>query len=178
MLRDQGVEVVVASADVAREDEVARVLADVRRSMPPLRGVIHAAMVLDDAPLRQLDAVRFRTVAAPKVQGAWNLHRLTLDDPLDIFVLFSSAAVVLVNTRQGNYVAANSFLDALAHHRRLRGGNRPYLLTGLPWPMSAMWPTIPGSPVASSGSGCPRPRSGLLEGGGRDYFGAGLCRRR
>src|SRR4051812_23322232 len=120
-LRQAGVAVVVARADVTQEAQVAEVLADLRRSMPPLRGIVHAAMVLDDALLPQLDEARMRTVMAPKVVGAWNLHTQTLGDPLDFFVSFSSLTSMIGNPGQGNYVAANAFLDALAHHRRLQG---------------------------------------------------------
>jgi thioester reductase-like protein len=120
-LQQAGTEVVIGRADVAREEDVAGVLDEIRRTMPPLRGVIHAAMVLDDGVLARLTPERFRRVLAPKALGAWNLHRLTRKDPLDLFVLFSSAAGVVGNRGQGNYVAANLFLDALAHHRRAQG---------------------------------------------------------
>ncbi len=116
-----GARVLVAKADVADERQVAGVLEEVGRSMPPLRGVFHAAGVLDDGVLSGQSAGRFAKVMAPKVSGAWNLHRLTLDEDLDFFVLFSSAASVLGSPGQGNYVAANAFLDALAHHRRALG---------------------------------------------------------
>jgi acyl transferase domain-containing protein/acyl carrier protein len=116
-----GVRVVVAKADVSDERQVAGVIEEIRRSMPPLRGVVHAAGILDDGVLLQLDEERFARVMAPKVSGAWNLHQLTLEDDLDSFVLFSSAASVLGSPGQGNYVAANTFLDALAHHRRALG---------------------------------------------------------
>jgi acyl transferase domain-containing protein/acyl carrier protein len=116
-----GVRVVVAKADVSDERQMAGVIEEVHRSMPPLRGVVHAAGILDDGVLLQLDEERFARVMAPKVSGAWNLHRLTLEDDLDFFVLFSSAASVLGSPGQGNYVAANAFLDALAHHRRALG---------------------------------------------------------
>jgi acyl transferase domain-containing protein/acyl carrier protein len=119
-LRESGVEVVVAAADVTAESQVAALLAEIRRSMPPLRGLVHAAMVLDDALLPQLDEERMRAVMAPKVPGAWNLHMQTLADPLDFFVSFSSLTSMIGNPGQGNYVAANAFLDALAHHRRLQ----------------------------------------------------------
>jgi acyl carrier protein len=89
--------------------------------MPPLRGIIHAAMVLDDAEIRQLTAARFRAVMLPKMLGAWNLHTETLETPLDFFVMFSSAASLVGNPGQGSYAAANAFLDALAHHRRRDG---------------------------------------------------------
>jgi natural product biosynthesis luciferase-like monooxygenase protein len=117
-LREAGAEVVVVGADIAAEAEVAEVLERIGRSMPPLRGVIHTAMVLDDGVLLQMDRRRFDAALKPKVYGAWNLHRLTLDDPLDFFVLFSSAVSLHGSAGQGNYVAANAFLDSLAHHRR------------------------------------------------------------
>src|SRR3954453_14617544 len=120
-MREAGVDVVVARADVTHEEQVAGVLAGIRQSMPPLRGLVHAAMVLDDALLPQLDEERMRKVMAPKMVGAWNLHAQTLDDPLDFFVSFSSLTSMIGNPGQGNYVAANAFLDALAYHRRLQG---------------------------------------------------------
>jgi acyl transferase domain-containing protein/NADPH:quinone reductase-like Zn-dependent oxidoreductase len=115
------VHVVRRAADVADESDVARVLAEVRDTMPPLRGVVHAAMVLDDGMLTQIDAERLERVLAPKIAGAWNLHRQTLDQRLDFFVLFSSIASVIGNPVQGNYAAANAFLDALSAFRRSRG---------------------------------------------------------
>jgi acyl carrier protein len=89
--------------------------------MPPLRGVIHAAGVLDDHLVLNLEAESFRKVLAPKVLGAWNLHSLTADFSLDFFVVFSSVASVLGSPGQANYSAANAFLDGLAHERRSQG---------------------------------------------------------
>ena len=89
--------------------------------MPPLRGIMHLAAVLDDGILLQLDWERFQTVLGPKADGAWNLHTATLNAPLDFFVMFSSVAAVLASAGQGNDVAANAFLDALAHHRHAQG---------------------------------------------------------
>lgn len=120
-LRGAGAEVLVLQADVSAEAEVAEVFARIGRTMPPLRGVVHAAMALDDGVLLQMDGRRFDVPLKPKVYGAWNLHRLTLDLPLDFFVLFSSAVSLHGSAGQGNYVAANAFLDSLAHHRRFLG---------------------------------------------------------
>jgi NAD(P)-dependent dehydrogenase (short-subunit alcohol dehydrogenase family)/acyl carrier protein len=116
-----GATVVIAQADVTKEREVAEILADIRRSMPPLRGVVHAAMVLDDDLLIRLDGERFRRVMAPKVLGAWNLHCETRHTPLDFFVMFSSTSSLLGSPGQANYAAANAFLDALTHQRRAEG---------------------------------------------------------
>jgi acyl transferase domain-containing protein len=124
-LRKAGAEVVAPAADVADRDRLAAVLAEAARTMPPLRGVVHAAGVLDDGVLARQTAARYRPVAAPKVGGAWNLHELTAEAPLDFFVCFSSAASLLGSPGQGNYAAANAFLDALAAHRR--GQGRPAL---------------------------------------------------
>jgi acyl carrier protein len=110
-----------ARADVADAGALAAVLADIRRRLPPLQGVIHAAAVLDDATLLRLTPEQMRRVAAPKILGAWNLHVLTRGDDLGCFVLCSSVASVLGSPGQGNYCAANAFLDALAHHRRSLG---------------------------------------------------------
>ncbi|WP_437494053.1 type I polyketide synthase [Sorangium sp. So ce1014] len=120
-LEAMGARVLVAQADVGRPEDVARVLSEMAAGMPPLGGVVHAAGVLDDGVLQQLDGERFRRVLAPKAAGAWNLHVATRDRALDFFVLFSSAAGVLGSLGQGSYAAANAFLDALAVHRRALG---------------------------------------------------------
>jgi myxalamid-type polyketide synthase MxaE and MxaD len=120
-LEAAGAEVLVARANVADRAQLAAVLQDVQRRMPPLRGVIHAAGVLDDGLLLQQDAARFQRVMAPKIDGAWNLHELTREASLDFFVLYSSAASLLGSPGQSNYAAANAFLDGLAHHRRSLG---------------------------------------------------------
>jgi thioester reductase-like protein len=118
MRRTQGAEVAVVKADVADERQVAGVLAAIARKLPPLKGIFHAAGFLDDGILLQMTPERFKAVMAPKVQGAWNLHALTQELPLEHFVLFSSAASVLGSPGQSNYVAGNAFLDALASHRQ------------------------------------------------------------
>ncbi|MBP5976712.1 SDR family NAD(P)-dependent oxidoreductase [Brasilonema sp. CT11] len=120
-LESAGASVIVAKADVSQATQVADVLTDIEQSMPPLRGILHAAMVLDDALMLQLSLERFFKVMAPKVIGAWNLHTQTLNTPLDFFVNFSSFTSSVGNPGQGNYAAANAFLDALTHHRRQCG---------------------------------------------------------
>ncbi len=116
-----GAQIVVAQADVSDYEQVAELLASLVQSSPPLRGIIHTAGVLDDGVLKQLDWNRFARVMAPKMQGAWNLHILTQNLPIDFFVLFSSCGSLLGSAGQANYVAANAFLDALAFYRRSLG---------------------------------------------------------
>jgi acyl transferase domain-containing protein/acyl-CoA synthetase (AMP-forming)/AMP-acid ligase II/acyl carrier protein len=120
-LRAQDVTVEVRAADVSRRAEVDALVAEIGATMPPLTGIVHAAGVLDDGTLLSLDRDRFDTVAAPKAHAAWHLHESTVDTPLDFFVLYSSAAALLGSAGQGNYAAANAFLDALALHRRANG---------------------------------------------------------
>ena len=117
----EDVEVVAAACDVTDADDLGRLLARVRERMPPLRGVVHAAAVLDDGLLTACGPDRVRAVLAPKVAGAWNLHTATRDDPLDLFVVLSSFSAVLGPPGQGPYAAANAVLDALAAHRRALG---------------------------------------------------------
>jgi myxalamid-type polyketide synthase MxaE and MxaD len=124
--------VLAAQADVSRRGDVAAVLARIRETLPPLRGVVHAAAVLDDSTLLRLDVERLQRVMQPKIDGARHLHDLTSDCELDFFVLFSSAASILGSPGQGNYAAANAYLDALAQHRRAQG--RPALSVNWgPW---------------------------------------------
>jgi acyl transferase domain-containing protein/NADPH:quinone reductase-like Zn-dependent oxidoreductase/acyl carrier protein len=120
-LEEAGARVLVRAADVSRRDDLASVLADMERDLPPLRGVVHAAMVIEDRLLTDLDRQCVERVLAPKVLGAWNLHAQTAGHPLDFFVLFSSLSSVFGSSGQGNYAAANAFLDALAWHRRALG---------------------------------------------------------
>jgi amino acid adenylation domain-containing protein len=120
-LEATGATVRVVAADVAREEDVDRVLDGIRAELPPLAGIVHAAMVLDDDMLATIDGSRVEAVLAPKVAGAWNLHRRTLGEQLDFFVLFSSIAAVFAHPVQAGYAAANAFLDALASHRRALG---------------------------------------------------------
>ena len=120
-LRERGVTVTVATADITDEEQVRGVLQMIGDELPPLRGVIHSAAVLDDGIFAQLTEQRLLDVLAPKVLGAWYLHRHTRQAPLDFFVLFSSAAALLGSPGQANYCAANTFLDALADLRRSQG---------------------------------------------------------
>jgi acyl transferase domain-containing protein/thioesterase domain-containing protein/acyl carrier protein len=119
-LKRLGAKVVVVRADVTDEGDVARIF-KLAHKLGPLRGIFHAAMVLDDGVLTQLTAERFSRVTAPKVTGAWNLHRASTGLPLDHFVMFSSASALVGAAGQANYAAANCFLDALALYRRASG---------------------------------------------------------
>jgi acyl carrier protein len=96
-------------------------MSDISATLPPLRGIVHAAGVLDDGVLTEQTWERFAPVLAPKVEGSWNLHRLTRALPLDFFVMFSSLAAVAGAPGQANYAAANAFQDALATYRRSCG---------------------------------------------------------
>jgi acyl transferase domain-containing protein/NADPH:quinone reductase-like Zn-dependent oxidoreductase/acyl-CoA thioesterase FadM/acyl carrier protein len=115
------IDVRVRAADVSDQTQLARVLAEARATMPPLRGVLHAAMVLDDRPLDAIDRASLDRVMAPKARGAWNLHRLTACDPIELMLYFSSVSSLVGNANQAAYVAANSFLDTLARARRRAG---------------------------------------------------------
>ena len=119
-LHDAGAQVSVVACDVADRDAVAELLAQVPARYP-VRGVFHAAGVLDDAVIASLTPERVDAVLRAKVDAAWNLHELTQDLDLSAFVMFSSMAGIVGAAGQGNYAAANSFLDGLAAYRRARG---------------------------------------------------------
>jgi acyl carrier protein len=116
-LERSGATIRTESVDIANAEAVDTLVAGIEN----LRGVIHAAGVLEDGLLMRQTPKQFARVLAPKVTGAWNLHAATLARPLDHFVLFSSTAAVLGSPGQGNYAAANSFLDGLAHYRHTLG---------------------------------------------------------
>jgi NADPH:quinone reductase-like Zn-dependent oxidoreductase/NADP-dependent 3-hydroxy acid dehydrogenase YdfG/acyl carrier protein len=117
----QGARVHVYACDITNRDALEAVLDAVRRDLPPLRGVLHAAMVLDDGLIASQDPKRFRRVMAPKILGARYLHELTLDRPLEHFILYSSVTTCIGNPGQANYVAANAYLESLIEWRRARG---------------------------------------------------------
>jgi acyl transferase domain-containing protein/NADP-dependent 3-hydroxy acid dehydrogenase YdfG/acyl carrier protein len=112
--------VVVEQADVADRSAVRRLIANCR-ALGPIRGIVHGAGVLADGVLATLGLEEFERVIAPKAIGAWNLHLETRDEPLDFFMMLSSAASLLGSPGQANYTAANAFVDTLAHRRRADG---------------------------------------------------------
>ena len=119
-MRADGARVVTISADVSSAAGVDRLLACLGEGLPSLGGVIHCAGVLDDGVLVNQNAARFARVMGPKADGAWRLHGALERHNLrpDFFVMFSSLSAVFGSPGQSNYVAANAFLDALAHRRR------------------------------------------------------------
>ncbi len=120
-MRRAGAQVEIRNADVADVSALERVLAEIAQSPHPLRGIVHAAGVLDDATLPRVTPAQLVGVMRPKVNGAWNLHCLTEHLQLDAFVLFSSVASLLGPAGQTSHAAANAFLDGLATFRRARG---------------------------------------------------------
>jgi 4-hydroxyphenylalkanoate synthase len=120
-LEQAGARVQVLACDVADRDAVAGLFAEVAREFPPVRGVIHAAGITDDAVISSLTPDRIDAVLRAKVDAAWNLHEATRDLDLSMFALCSSIAATVGSPGQGNYSAANSFLDGLAAHRQAAG---------------------------------------------------------
>ncbi len=113
-----GAKIVTHTLNVGDRAQVALLLQSLQQTMPPLRGILHAAGVLQDATLPQQSWTRFQQVLEPKVAGAWNLHALTQTMELDWFVCYSSIASVLGSPGQANYATANAFLDGLMQYRR------------------------------------------------------------
>ncbi len=120
-LQQKDVSVILANADVSDEQQVMALMQRFGSELPPLSGIIHAAGVLDDGMLAQQNWSRFETVLAPKMTGTWNLHVHSQQQPLDLFVCFSSIASLLGSPGQGNYAAANAFLDGFMQFRRQQG---------------------------------------------------------
>jgi NADPH:quinone reductase-like Zn-dependent oxidoreductase/NADP-dependent 3-hydroxy acid dehydrogenase YdfG/acyl carrier protein len=120
-LERRGIDVRAVACDVTDRSALSSVLQDMARSDAPLRGIVHAAMVIEDGLIRDMTPAQVRRVLAPKVLGAQHLHELTRSMPLDFFVMYSSATTLFGNPGQGNYVAANFALEALARLRRAQG---------------------------------------------------------
>ena len=120
-LRELGAEVCVYAGDVGDPAALAAVLTRIRRAQPPLRGVVHAASTIGDALATDLAEADIAAIVRPKLGGALALDRLTRDDAIELFVLFSSATTVLGAPGQGAYVAANHALEALARQRQAEG---------------------------------------------------------
>ncbi|WP_285900607.1 SDR family NAD(P)-dependent oxidoreductase, partial [Frankia sp. R82] len=129
-LADLGATVTITAADITDPAAVTRLVAAVGAEHP-LTAVVHTAGVLDDAAVAAITPERLAGVLAPKVDGAWNLHQATRDLPLAAFVLYSSVAGITGGPGQASYTAANSFLDALAQHRRAHGLPATSLAWGL-----------------------------------------------
>jgi acyl transferase domain-containing protein/NADPH:quinone reductase-like Zn-dependent oxidoreductase/acyl carrier protein len=116
-----GASVMHARTDIADGAQVDALMATVHASMPPLKGVLHAAASIDDALALDLTPERFGIAMNAKVLGAWNLHQSTLEDSLDFFILFSSLAGVYPQVGVVSYAAANVFLDSFAQFRQAQG---------------------------------------------------------
>lgn len=132
-LRESGARVEVALADAGDSAAMSDVLGRIRRTLPPLRGVIHAAGALDDGVLMQQNLARWSEVLAGKAHGARILDAITRGLPLDFFILYSAAGLLLGPAGQGAYASANAELDALAHRRRACG----FPATSVAWGMWA-----------------------------------------
>jgi acyl carrier protein len=120
-LREAGATITVLQADITAPNDVARFVRQLKDSGQRLRGIFHCASVLDDGVLSQQSTERFDKVLRSKIDSAWLVHQQTLDLPLDVFVLFSSATALLGAPGQTNYAAANAFLDSFAQYRRATG---------------------------------------------------------
>jgi acyl transferase domain-containing protein/NAD(P)-dependent dehydrogenase (short-subunit alcohol dehydrogenase family)/acyl carrier protein len=116
-----GKRVTLLDADITEKKSVEKLIHTVTENMLPLKGIIHCAMVLDDDFAARINQQRMENVISPKVMGAWHLHNATLHLDLEQFVSISSISSIIGNVGQANYVAANAFLDAFAHYRRLAG---------------------------------------------------------
>lgn len=120
-LESSGVNVVARACDVTDEAAIETLFREAETAGAPIRGVIHAAAIFDDATIDRMNEEQYRRVVEPKIYGAMALHRATVARTLDFFVLYSSISTALGNPGQANYVAANAFLETLSQHRRAIG---------------------------------------------------------
>lgn len=136
-MENSGSEVVCYSADVSRIDEIKEVIDDIRESYGAINGIIHCAGVAGDGFIIRKDEAAFANVINPKINGTWLLDRLTDNDELDFFVLFSSITSILAGQGQGDYAAANAYLDAFADYR-MKKGKRTITINWAAWKETGM----------------------------------------
>ena len=136
LMQTSGALVVAVQGDVSDAVSLESALKEVSQNCPPIRGVFHAAGMLQDGLMQAMSLEQLRKVMSPKTVGAWNLHRL-LSEPLDFFVLFSSVAGTIGSPGQANYAAGNAFLDGLAQHRHRLGMPASSIAWG-PWDAEGM----------------------------------------
>ncbi len=129
-LKEKSVKIYTRACDVSDATALSKLIAEIQREIPPLKGVVHAAMVLEDGLIRNMTQQQLLKVMQPKVLGGWNLHKATSDIDLDFFVLYSSATTYVGNPGQANYVAANSYLESLATYRKSLGLPASYVAWG------------------------------------------------
>ncbi len=120
-LKEKGIQVFSRACDVTDKVALNSLISEIQSEIPPLKGIVHAAMVLDDGLIRNMSQQQLIKVMQPKITGAWNLHQVSADIDLDFFVMYSSATTFVGNPGQANYVAANSFLESLAGFRQAKG---------------------------------------------------------
>ena len=117
----QGVKVIAQACDITHAAAVDTLIERIGKTLPPLKGVLHAAAVFDDQLISSLDQSSIRNVMDAKLLGAWHLHQATLNTPLDYFILYSSVTTAIGNPGQANYVAANAGIEGLAAMRQHMG---------------------------------------------------------
>ncbi|NEQ43491.1 MAG: type I polyketide synthase [Leptolyngbya sp. SIOISBB] len=162
-LEARGTAVEIISADISEPASVTALMDLIQAQLPPLKGIFHAAGMLDDGMLAGQSWERFATVMAPKVMGTWLLHEQSQACDLDYFVCFSSVSAVVGSPGQANYAAANAFMDALAHYRHSLGLPALSINWG-PWSQSGMAAALQSRDQArwaSQGVSLIEPRQGL-----------------
>ena len=120
-LESSGAHITIVQGDVSIDKDVARVFTLINTMLPPLKGVFHAAGILDDGIIAQQTWERYTRVMAPKVWGSWLLHEYSCKLDLDYFILFSSISAIVTGAGQSNYAAANAFMDSLSSFRQSQG---------------------------------------------------------
>lgn len=119
------------TADVSKEEEVQKAINYIKDNMPPLKGIIHSAGLIDDATIPNMDEEKFFKIFNPKALGAWNLHRATLDINLDLFLLISSVSSIIGISGQSNYSTTNNFLNYLSIYRNCKNMNSQSICLGM-----------------------------------------------